>query len=147
MGIKNTGAIPARLQRVRGRFERWRRTRKSRTHIPETLWDAAVKMAAMHGVHRTAKTLRVNYYTLKKRLEREAVAAKSEDASGAAATFLELASIELNQPDSHGGLHTGLCECTLELDRGGGAKMRVCLKGAGVPDLATLCREFWRGEL
>lgn len=151
MGIKKMGEIPDRLQRVRGRFERWRRTRKVRTRTPESLWKAAVKMAGVYGVHRTAKTLRVNYYALKKRTELEVDAAKIADASGAAATFFELAPLErapleLNRSDFHGDLHAGLCECMVELERGGGVKMRVCIKGAGVPDLATLCRNFWRGE-
>lgn len=151
MGIKNARDLPARLEGVRVRFERWRRTREVRTRTPEALWAAAVKMAGTYGVHRTAKTLRVNYYALKKRLEREAAADQNADADGAAATFFELvplegAPFEISQPDFHGDLHTGLCECILELDRGDGAKMRVCLKGAGVPDLVTLSREFWRGE-
>ena len=64
MGTKKTLDLPARLEGVRGRFERWRQTRKVGTRIPEALWAAAVKMAGTYGVHRTAKTLRVNYYAL-----------------------------------------------------------------------------------
>ena len=61
MGIKKADALPARLEGVRRRFERWRRTREGGTRIPETLWAAAVKVAGVYGIHRTAKTLRVNY--------------------------------------------------------------------------------------
>lgn len=145
MGTKKTHGLPARLEGVRRRFERWRRTRKVGTRIPQTLWDAAVKMAGAYGVHRTAKTLRVNYYALKKRIEGETAEAKIADEGDAAATFLELAPLEPTS-DYRGDLRAGFCECTLELQNAGGAKMRVCLKGAGVPDLATLSRDFWRDE-
>ena len=59
MGIKKTGEIPARLEGVRGRFERWRRRRKVGTRIPDALWSAAVEMGGAYGVHRTAKVLHV----------------------------------------------------------------------------------------
>jgi len=75
MDTRTTRGLPVRLEGVRQRFEKWRRTRKVRSPIPETLWASAVKMAGTFGLHRTAKTLRVNYYTLKKRVEREGAAA------------------------------------------------------------------------
>jgi len=126
---------PARLEGVLRRFEKWRRMRKTRARIPEPLWDAAVKMAVAYGLHRTAKTLSVNYYSLKKRVARKA-AASSESKVEAAATF-----VELTPP-----LVGGSCECLLELDDADGAKMRVHLKGIAVPDLAALSWSFWRGE-
>ena len=57
MSTKRTDARPARLKGLRRRFERWRRTRKVGTRIPEPLWAAAVKLAGRYGIHRTAKTL------------------------------------------------------------------------------------------
>lgn len=145
MGIKKTGGLPARLEGVRGRFERWRRGRKVGSRIPGSLWGAAVSLAGTYGINCTAKALRVNYYALKKRVKRKTDVAHSANADSASATFLELTSLE-PQSDYRGDLHAGLCECTLELEDIGGAKMRVYLKGSGVPDLAALSREFWRGE-
>ena len=134
MDTRTTGGLPARLEGVRKRFEKWRRTRKVRSPIPETLWVSAVKMAGMYGLHRTAKTLRVNYYTLKKRVQREAATVSSIPEGGTAATF-----IELTPP-----VASGSCECTLELEDSGGAKMRVHLKDVESPDLAALSRSFWQ---
>ena len=37
----------------------------------------------------------------------------------------------------------GGCECTVELEDGGGAKMRVHVQGIPSPDLAALSRSFW----
>ena len=70
MGTKKTRPLPARLEGVRRRFEHWRRTRKVLSRIPEPLWAAAVKVAGRCGISHTAKTLRVNYNALKKRVER-----------------------------------------------------------------------------
>ncbi len=86
MSTRRTRGLPARLEGVRQRFEGWRRTRKVRSRIPEALWASAVKMAGTYGLHRTAKALRVNYYMLKKRVERGAAVAASAPEGGAAAT-------------------------------------------------------------
>ena len=143
MGTRKTRGLPARLEGTRRRFERWRRTRESRSHIPDPLWDSAVKAAGKYGVHRTAQALRLDYYALKKRVAKEAAA--RADPIGAAnasrgavqgeavATFLELA------PPMSGGVG----ECILELEDPGGAKMRVHVKGVEAPDLTALSRSFW----
>ncbi|MFH1269419.1 MAG: hypothetical protein ABIK89_27150 [Planctomycetota bacterium] len=61
--------MPARLMGVRRRFERWRQTRKPGTRIPKSLWAAAVKAAGQYGIHRAAKALSLDYYSLKDRTE------------------------------------------------------------------------------
>ena len=68
MNSKETRDLPAGLERVRQRFEDWRRTHPERARISDSLWTAAVKAAGSHGICRTAKTLRVDYYSLKQRL-------------------------------------------------------------------------------
>jgi len=149
MNTKRTRDLPARLEGLRRRFDRWRRTRKVRSRIPEPLWASAVKVAGTYGIHRTAKALRVDYYALKKRVEEtcavtgskvpaatRAVTGSKTPAGVAGATFLELPA-----PVWSGG-----GECTLELEDPGGAKMRVHLKGVEAPDLAALARSFWQVE-
>ncbi len=137
MSTKGTENLPARLEGLRRRFERWRRTRKVRSRIPEPLWASAVKLAGTYGIHRTAKALRVNYYTLKKRAAgTPAVTASNMSAGVAGATFLELS------PPAW----PGSGECVLELEDAGGAKLRVHLKGFETPDLAALSRSFWQSE-
>lgn len=128
--------LPARLERVRRRFEHWRQTRKVRTRIPESLWDSAVKVAAVHGINRTAEALRVDYYSLKERVEEYAAFPSDAPGEGGKATFVELPA----------PVQPGAAECILELEDPGGAKMRVHLKGVEAPDLAALSRSFWRGE-
>ena len=133
MSTRKTRGLPARLEKLRRRFEKWRRTRKAGSRIPEPLWNAAVKVAGVYGLHRTAKTISVNYYALKKRTEKEVLVGVSD--SGPAAF------VELTSP-----VGAGCCECVLELYGADGAKMRIHLKGVAAPDLAALSRSFWQVE-
>jgi len=111
--------------------------RKVRSRIPEPLWTSAVKLAGRYGIHRTAKALRVDYYSLKKRVEgTPAATASNVSAATAGATFVELPAAAWASSG----------ECTLELEDAGGAKLRVHLKGFEAPDLAALSRSFWQIE-
>jgi hypothetical protein len=114
------------------------------------LWESAVEAAGAHGVHRTAKALRVNYYTLKKRVALAASGADlppesppdAADRPAVSANGQALAAfLELTPPAS-----SSVCECIVELENPAGDKMRVHLKGAEVPDLAALSRCFWSAE-
>lgn len=133
MGGKKLDGVPAPLESARRRFERWRRSRKAGTRIPESLWAAAVKLAGAYGVYPTAKALRVNYYALKKRLNESS---PSGPVKAAPAGF-----VELTAP-----VWTGGPECTLELEDAEGCKMRIHLKGVEAPDLASLSRSLWGVE-
>ena len=124
---------PAEMEAVRRRFERWRGTHRTRSRIPDLLWAAAVKLVGRYGLHRTSRTLRLDYYSLKERAEQRSAVAADSEKSFAASAFVELSPAAT----------VGPCECTLELEDTGGAKMRVHLKGVTMPDLAALSRSFW----
>jgi hypothetical protein len=124
--------LPARLQGVRRRFEEWRRSRKGLSRVPAPLWAAAVKMAGIFGVSRTAQALGVNYNALRKRMERQAAVGPTESREIADTGFLEL------MPPTR----AGSCQCMLELENASGATMRVHFRGAEVPDLAGIVRSF-----
>jgi len=98
-------------------------------------------LAGVCGLHRTAKALRVNYYVLKKRVEREAASSVRDVPEATVATFRELAAA-----GPACSMSTGPCECTLELEDADGAKMRVHVSGIATPDLVALSRSFWRAE-
>lgn len=142
MNTNKTHDVPLRLEGVREQFERWRRTHRPRSRIPAALWAAAVRVAVAYGIHRASRALRLDYYSLKERVEQQSIAAvtlsaptaaKQRERRAAATTFLEL-------PVS---ATAGGCECTLELEDARGAKMRVHVKGAQAPDLAAISRGFW----
>ena len=141
MGIKKTREVPRRLEGVRRRIEQWRRSRKVRAPIPDPLWAAAVRMAKSYGMNRTARALRLNYYGLKKRVERQAVAAAGASETKDSVPFVELVPFT----------SAGQCDCLLELENGG-AKMQIQLKGITVPGtirrmvLAALSQTFWNRQ-
>jgi hypothetical protein len=56
------------LAGLRQRFDEWRRLRTRRRRIPEALWTAAAEAAREHGVWQTSRRLKVDYYSLKRRL-------------------------------------------------------------------------------
>ena len=126
--------ILTQVERVRKRFEHWRRTRKKRSRIPEQLWNAAVAVAESYGVNPTARALGLDYYELKKRLDSGPGAAVVEKQG--IKTFVEVV-------PAPSALHP---ECVVELESAKGTKMRIHLKGVGAPDGALLRSLFWGGE-
>jgi hypothetical protein len=124
------------VEATRRRFEQWRQVRKVHTPIPESLWAAAVKLAGRYGISRTARALRVGYYALQERVERETACS-----AAASPTLGEPAFLELAVPT-----RPGTSECLLEWEDGDGAKMRVHLQGVAAPDLVALSRSFWEGR-
>jgi hypothetical protein len=121
------------LKQIQHRFELWRRRRKRYSPIPEPLWISAVELAREHGLHRTARALRLNYYSLKERLSAvEGPPGKSPKQ----ATFVELLPAGAS----------GLCACTIEMENAQGGKMKIHLQGLGSPNLAVLSDSFWRAS-
>ena len=136
MDTRGAGGLPAPLEKVRRRFERWRATRRGRARIPDSLWAAAARVAGRYGISRTAGVLGVNSRRLKEHLGTQAVDVEGEAETKAAARFVEL--------NAFAG--SGACHCLLELEDGSGAKLRVRLRGTGMPDLAALARSFWNRQ-
>jgi hypothetical protein len=134
MRSAQSNQLPEPLRRAAERFEQWRRLRVRRAPIPETLWTLAANLAARYGVWRTASTLNLDYYSLKGRLPQCATAAAQSGVGQAA--FLELPASAL----------PALGECVIECENSSGARMRICLKGVALSDLAALGRSFWGGE-
>ena len=134
-GRKKKGEVPLRLLRAAKRFADWRRARVLGARIPESLWALAVEMATTFGVCQTAAMLRLDYYSLKKRLEAE-VSQPDLATPSRHSAFVELSAATLMAPG----------ECVIEWENAAGAKMRVHLKGAQSPDLVALSGSFWKGE-
>jgi hypothetical protein len=127
---RQTAPIPITLERVRQRFEQWRRTRTPRrSPIPAALWSAAVAVARQHGAYATARALHLDYTALKTRMP----AAADRTAAPAAPTFVELPPV----------LGTGTC--LIEIESPCGGTMRVHVNGATLPDLVALTRVVWSG--
>lgn len=120
--------VPASLSRLAGRFVAWRRRRTRGERIPQSLWNSAVKMAGKYGLNLTARVLKLDYYSLKKRVEGARQATPSSP-------FVELPSAPLVSS-----------ECVIEWEDAAGARMRVHVKAQNLPDVLALSRSFWNAD-
>jgi len=130
MKTRTKAPIPTALAKGRRRFDEFRRRHRPRAPLSKDLWTLAEDLAREHGVNRTVRALGLDYYSLKKRVDAAGDPEKKPE-------FIELLPA---------GFPPGP-ECTIELEDGAGAKMRIQLKGAELPDLADMARVFQRGEV
>src|ERR1700694_5251532 len=57
------------LVALRERVDAWRKERPNpRSRMPEPLWEEIIVLARAHGLHATARALKVDYYSLKERM-------------------------------------------------------------------------------
>ncbi len=131
---RKTAALPARLERARERFERWRSERQPGARIPRSLWASAAKLAKVYGVYRTARALRLDYTGLKRRAAATG-GEKTPRPKAAAPAFFEML----------GAGAVLVPECLVELEDASGAKMRLELKGVDAVQLGALARSFLGG--
>jgi len=129
---RSASALAPALTRAARRFDTWRRNRTAR-RIPDELWSLAAELGARHGVSRTARALRVQYYDLKKRV---GAAAAEQEGVEAPPAFVEILTAPSWAPSG----------CVVEFESPSGAKMRIEVKGEGAPDLAELSRVFFESR-
>ncbi len=117
------------LSDVRSQFERWRKSRKRGTRIPDALWQAAAEAAGECGVSKTAQAMGLDYYGLKKRVESSLEVSESEPV--AEPEFLELP------------LFASAADCVLEMVDAEGTRLRVELRGSAAAHCQTLAQALW----
>ena len=132
MDIQKTPAVAGDMAEAKRSFERWRRSGKRRGRIPEPLWQMAADAASIHGLHTTARRLRLNATRLKEQMQR----LDRGPASEGGPRFVELPWPGM-APAS---------ECILEAEDPTGKKLRIQLKGSATAQAASLGRILWTGE-
>jgi hypothetical protein len=105
--------------------------------MPEELWDAAATVARDHGLWAVSRALRVNYESLRRRVERgERVgAARAVEAAG----FVELEAAQVVGGSAHEGT-------VVELTGADGAKLTIRIEGCTSLDMQALAEGFWRRD-
>ena len=122
--------LPAPLASARRGLEEWRSSGRKPHRIPAPLWRAAVRCAARYGLCPTARALGLDYNSLKRRVNAEAE--RPATVSSSPPAFVEFVTSDRGAP----------AECILEIERPGGAKLRLELRGSGIPDVADLALRF-----
>lgn len=134
---RGTGtAVLSQVDAVRRRIEGWRAMRASGSPMPEELWSAAVELAREHGVYVVARSLRVDYGALKRRVDGDG-GARRDGMEGAVGGFVELRSSAFLGVPPAGGMEVELC---------GVDGARLVIRGAGreAVDVVGLAESFWR---
>lgn len=128
--------LPTRptLEDVQREFEIWRRGRTKRSQIPEELWAEAVKLSSDYTPHQISKALHLNYLALKNRIS-STMQDKLLSAEKRAASFIEV--------DLFKGV--SVSECSVEIQKSDGAKMKISFKGGVSVDLMELGKLFLQG--
>ena len=134
MSTRQSANVPVTLSTARRQLDQWRRRQHGRKRLPQELWETAVGLAREHGINKTAHILGLKYDSLKKRVE--GAAQDTRDPGRAKPEFIELLP---------GGLTCPSPECLIEWEDGHGGKMRMHVKGIGVPDLVSFARLFRSG--
>jgi hypothetical protein len=121
------------LSQLSARIEAWRNDPQKPRRMPEALWQAAAELSKHSSVSNISKALRLDYTALKKRVHGQ----NKEDLPAVKAQqsfkFIEL---DIEKTSS-------TPECTIEMEKGNGAKMKIYLRGRTDLDLYELGRAFW----
>jgi hypothetical protein len=123
------------LEVVHHQFEAWRKRRRCRGRIPETLWQAAAEQCREHSICEVSRTLRLNYNGLKSRVPK---ATREMGLAVGQRPDFGFVKLDLGAPITSS-------ECFVEMEASSGAKMRMSFRG--VPrdfDPVELGRAFWR---
>lgn len=124
------GASNVRVNELRRRIRWWRRTRERRTRMPAELWAGAVALARAEGTYRVARTLKVDYQALARRVA-EAGGEEAGDAANGA--FVELRGADLLSAAT-----------VVEVSDIDGARLTIRLGGGAALDAAALVGVFRR---
>lgn len=122
--------LPVDLTAAQEQFTQWRAGHKSKTRYPEHLWQLAVELSRKYGHNQVYKALRLDYYSLKKRLECGSASPRIKSTPA----FVEISP----QPTSVRG------KCTLECESSDGHHLRIHLDG-DLSESRSFCVDFWRG--
>jgi len=98
--------------------------------MPAHLWEEAVALARQLGVHPVKAALRLNYESLRQRLERQ----RLERAGAASADFVELTGAQLLESPTAGPV--------VEISDPGGHRLTVRLPPGAALDVARLVEAF-----
>jgi len=126
--------VASRLDAARREFETWRQSRTGRSRIPESLWTVAAELARECGVFRAARELHVDYSALKNRLN--STETRIVRSAPASLGFVEVV-------PSPAACYS---ECTVEIERRRGTKIRIHLKSREAPDLGAIGNAYLRAR-
>lgn len=122
--------VPEGLEQLRQRLDEFRSTHPLRSRLPESLWTAAAELAKRHGLYQTARTLRLDYVGLKRRMENGGQSRQKR--TTVAPSFMEFIAAGAKP----------VTDCTIEVESAQGGKLRLNLQAVATTELVNLIRAF-----
>ena len=129
MGKDRGKVLAAELEEVRGALAEWRGAPEKGQKIPDAVWRKAVRVAKRHGLNPVSKALGLDYNCLKRHV---AGSGRGKGMVAPAATFVEVNPVA--RPED--------LACVIELEKGGGSRMRICVRSAGSVDWCRIKEAF-----
>jgi hypothetical protein len=123
----------AGLEQVREKLTAWRGQRNKGERIPDAVWGRAVTAVHRYGLNRVSRALRLDYYSLKRRTEGAASVSLADRSKGRRGP----AFVELGAEQKEAGLG-----CVVELEKGNGTRLRICVREAATVDWGKLKEAF-----
>jgi hypothetical protein len=132
---QRTDPVPESITQLQAELEQFRSTHPRRARLPQSMWQSAAELAQSHGIYMVARWLRLDYSTLKKRVNGSA-----EPSAGrrkkSPPRFVEWI----------GAAPARVDEYVIEFESARGPKLRIHCKTATPPDWAALLRAWRRVE-
>lgn len=137
----------SRIEKIRRELEDFRKGNKKRSRIPESIWQAAVELCLDSNPQKIAKALRLDYRSLKKRLNppEKNTLPNSESPPSPVAQPRAPAFIQLDIPSPPKQAGRDQNEWSIEIENVDGAKMKIGVKSTQMLDIAVICQNFLRG--
>ena len=130
-----TASLPESITELQAQLAEFRLTHPPRTRLPPSLWQSAADLARCHGLYVVARSLKLDYSTLKKHASSpESVPRVHHKAQP---KFVELIGATGQSTD----------EYLIEFECARGRKLRIHCKTNTPPDWATLLHAWGRAEL
>jgi hypothetical protein len=129
---KHAEPLPESITLLQAQLHQFRATHALRTKLPATLWQSAAELARCHGVYVVARSLKLDYSTLKKHLNGSPKSVPRLRKKGQP-KFLELI----------GATRQTVDEYLIEFESARGRKLRIHCKTNTPPDWPVLLRG-WR---
>lgn len=126
------GPLPESVIQLQVQLQQFRATHAVRTKLPATLWQSAAELARCHGVYLVARSLKLDYSTLKKHLNGTPKSARWRRRKDEP-KFVELI----------GAARQTVDEYLIEFESARGRKLRIHCKTNTPPDWPVLLRA-WR---
>ena len=129
--------FPHELKPARKLLEAWRTAPKRSRAIPDDVWTAVVDASRTVSAYRISRSLRLDYMSVKKRVEKQACSTPIKRApKKLRGKFVEVGPVELMPQRA----------CVVELCGAGDLKLRVELSAFDPAALATFAHQVLRAQ-